>query len=595
MHIERTHHAFRWIFVSLILLLLADRIPGQNYVKSIGPASASHKLKVQHLTNGDIVIGDSDLSGLSNGTGRIKLSRLDHCGRTLWTQSYFREDTYLELVDIEVNTKNEIFLFGSAFQGFAELLFLMKVGSDGNLLDFQIYQTETVDRFTYSIDLQDSRIMVYGLLLDFSTLKEGFVAIFNENLQFQWARKFSPFESNGEAIFTSDGGVMGWSNGYHFRLSSEGEMIWAGKLLDDDGNPIPRAGPVEVNGGYLFEAHKNGASVIYQVNDQGDINWTSPRFSSSPCTPVFEEENGQIVLWYTQDGSTSHELSRIVISNSGEFLKQSIVDLGLRFEAEELSVSHKEGRTALVSNSVTVNKKNIEVDDFLVQWVPDIVSTCFTLQGYNDAQMGNSLSMVLIDTPSFTTTMTAIQISQTSIETNTLFEGGDLCQGQPPQETISIDTTIACEDVWQVMLPRVDLTWDDTTIQGKRILSEPGTYTASNEDCMNSTLYRYTLTKPDCLCEPFLPTAFSPNGDSQNDVLQMLGNCELTSLKFTVFDRWGNQVYLGRRTIDQWNGLSENAQQSPPGVYIVHAAFEWVDNKGSIQRGSLAQSVVLIR
>ena len=576
--------------------MLAGRVPGQNYVKSIGPASASHRLKVQHFTNGDIVMGDSDLSGLSNGTGRIKLSRLDQCGRSLWTQSYFREDTYLELVDIEVNTKNEIFLFGSAFQGFAELLFLMKVGSDGNLLDFQIYQTETVDRFTYSIDLQGSRIMVYGLLLDFSTLKEGFVAIFNDNLQFQWARKFSPFESNGEAIFTSDGGIMGWSNGYHFRLSSEGEMTWAGKLLDDDRNPIPRAGPVEVTGGYLFEAHKNGVSLIYQVNDRGDINWTSPRFSSSACIPVFAAENDRIVLWYTQDGNTSHELSRIVISNSGEILEQSIVDLGLRFEAEELSVSHEEGRTAIVSNSVTVKKNSTDVDDLLMQWEPTISSTCFTLQDYNDTQIGTSLSMVPIDTPSFSTTMTAIQVSQTNIETNTLFEGEDLCEGQPPQEIITIDTFLACAEGWQVMLPRVDLTWDDTMIQGnQRILNKPGTYTASNEDCINSLMYQYTLTKPDCLCEPFLPTAFSPNGDNQNDVLKIYGNCELTSVKFTVFDRWGNQVYKGRRTIDQWNGLRENTQQSPPGVYIVHAAFEWVDNQGSIQQGSLAQSVVLIR
>ncbi len=592
---ESTHDCFYWIFTGL-LLLIAGSIQGQNYVKSVGPASGSHRLKVQHFTNGDIVIGDSDLSGLSNGTGRIKLSRLDHCGRTLWTQSYFREDTYLELVDIEVNAENEIFLFGSAFQGFAELLFLMKVGSDGNLLNFQIYETETVDRFTYSIDLQGSRIMVYGLLLDFSTLKEGFVAIFNDNLQFQWARKFSPFESNGEAIFTRDGGIIGWSNGYHYRLSSEGDVIWAGKLLDNSANPIPRAGPVEVTGGYLFEAHKNGESQIYQVNDQGEISWTSRRFSSSPCIPVFAEENGQIVLWYTQDGSTSHELSRIVISSSGEFLEQSTLNLGIGFEAEELSVSHELSRTALVSNSVIVKKKKTDVDDFLMQWEPAISSTCFEIQDYTDAQVGNALTMVPIDTPSFTTTMTAIQISQTSIESNTLFQGEDLCEGQPPQETISIDTFLACEGTWEIMLPRMDLTWDDTTIQGStRILSKPGTYSASNQDCMNSLLYTYTLAKPDCQCEPFLPTAFSPNGDSQNDVLQMFGNCDLTSLKFTVFDRWGNQIYKGRRTIDQWNGIGENSQQSPPGVYIVHAAFEWADNKGSIQQGSMVQSVLLIR
>ncbi len=595
MHLESTHHFLHWI-IAVIILLLAGNIAGQNFVKSIGPASASHRLKVQHFSNGDIILADSDLAGLSNGTGRIQLSRIDHCGRTLWTQSYFRDDTYLELVDIEVNSRNEIFLFGSAFQGFVELIFLMKVGGDGNLIDFQIYQTETVDRFTYSIDLQGSRIMIYGLLLDFSTLKEGFVAIFNENLQFQWARRFSPFESNGEAIFTSDGGIIGWSNGYHYRLSSGGDIVWAGKLLDDSANPLPRAGPVEVAGGYLFEAHKNGVSLIYQVNDRGEISWTSPRFASSSCIPIFTKENGQVILWHTLDGSTSHELSRLVISTTGEFLEQSSMDLGIRFEAEELSVSQTEGRTTVVSNSVIVKKKNTEIDDFLMQWEPAINSTCFDIQSYSDTRMGNELTMFPIDTPTFSTTMTAIQISQTSIESNTLFQGEDLCDGKTPQEIIKIDTFLSCEEAWNVLLPRTDLTWHDTSIQENlRVLNKPGTYIASNEDCMNSVSYQYTLTKPHCQCEPFLPSAFSPNGDDQNDVLRIFGNCELISLKFTVFDRWGNQVYQGRRTIDQWNGISENQHQSPPGVYIVHAAFEWVDNQGSIQQGSMAQSVVLIR
>ncbi len=40
----------------------------------------------------------------------------------------------------------------------------------------------------------------------------------------------------------------------------------------------------------------------------------------------------------------------------------------------------------------------------------------------------------------------------------------------------------------------------------------------------------------------FVPEAFSPNGDGQNDVLYVRGDC-INTLDFKVFDRWGNKVF----------------------------------------------------
>ena len=58
----------------------------------------------------------------------------------------------------------------------------------------------------------------------------------------------------------------------------------------------------------------------------------------------------------------------------------------------------------------------------------------------------------------------------------------------------------------------------------------------------------------DILCgEIFVPTAFSPNGDSQNDILYVFGNC-ITDLEFAIFDRWGEKVFETQDETKGWDG-----------------------------------------
>jgi gliding motility-associated-like protein len=52
----------------------------------------------------------------------------------------------------------------------------------------------------------------------------------------------------------------------------------------------------------------------------------------------------------------------------------------------------------------------------------------------------------------------------------------------------------------------------------------------------------------------FVPSAFSPNGDGQNDVLYVRGQC-IADLDFVVFDRWGNQVFESHSLSNGWDGV----------------------------------------
>lgn len=51
----------------------------------------------------------------------------------------------------------------------------------------------------------------------------------------------------------------------------------------------------------------------------------------------------------------------------------------------------------------------------------------------------------------------------------------------------------------------------------------------------------------------FVPTAFSPNGDSENDILYVMGDC-ITTMEFAVFDRWGEKVFSTTDRTIGWDG-----------------------------------------
>ncbi len=77
----------------------------------------------------------------------------------------------------------------------------------------------------------------------------------------------------------------------------------------------------------------------------------------------------------------------------------------------------------------------------------------------------------------------------------------------------------------------------------------------------------------------FLPNAFTPNGDGNNDILQLYGN--LASIKYfqlLIFDRWGEKVFETNDASFNWDGTykGEKLQSS---VYLYVMKTVMVDGK----------------
>ena len=82
------------------------------------------------------------------------------------------------------------------------------------------------------------------------------------------------------------------------------------------------------------------------------------------------------------------------------------------------------------------------------------------------------------------------------------------------------------------------------------------------------------------------PTAFTPNGDGQNDIFHVVARSPAgirQIRKFSVFNRWGRIIYTtdgpaAGQNVVSWNGTS-NGKFAPQGVYVFVIEMELIDDR----------------
>jgi gliding motility-associated-like protein len=87
----------------------------------------------------------------------------------------------------------------------------------------------------------------------------------------------------------------------------------------------------------------------------------------------------------------------------------------------------------------------------------------------------------------------------------------------------------------------------------------------------------------------FIPSAFSPNGDGNNDVLYVYGE-GIKTVSMTIFNRWGEKVFESDNQSQGWDGTYKGTLQEP-GVYIYLVDLIYLNDHKKLKEGS----VTLIR
>ncbi|MEZ4806252.1 MAG: gliding motility-associated C-terminal domain-containing protein [Flavobacteriales bacterium] len=108
--------------------------------------------------------------------------------------------------------------------------------------------------------------------------------------------------------------------------------------------------------------------------------------------------------------------------------------------------------------------------------------------------------------------------------------------------------------------------WMDGDTNAVRNVGIPGTYTVvATNACGNSTATT-EVVQDRCPCVPFLPNAFTPNGDGINDTVGPRIQCGVGTLRWSVYDRWGRLLWEANDGNAEWDG-SVDGVPVPNGVY----------------------------
>ena len=102
------------------------------------------------------------------------------------------------------------------------------------------------------------------------------------------------------------------------------------------------------------------------------------------------------------------------------------------------------------------------------------------------------------------------------------------------------------------------------------------------------------LTTEDCTCSPFVPTAFTPNNDGDNDELFIFTGCVLEDVELSVFDRWGARVFSTTDINVGWDGLIDGSI-APMGVYIYKLEYKSENFKGEVVSSISYGDITLVR
>ncbi len=150
-------------------------------------------------------------------------------------------------------------------------------------------------------------------------------------------------------------------------------------------------------------------------------------------------------------------------------------------------------------------------------------------------------------------------------DTSTFPSDTAVCQGEP----LLLTAPIIGEYLWS----------DGSTAKEIEVTTS-GNYalTVTNECGLFD--YAAAVNIKDCGCNIYVPNVFSPDGDGWNDALEVFTGCDypFRLLRFSVFDRWGNNLYAATEgTSVRWNGLYRG-KYVPGGVYVWLMEYEIVRN-----------------
>ena len=240
-----------------------------------------------------------------------------------------------------------------------------------------------------------------------------------------------------------------------------------------------------------------------------------------------------------------------------------------------------------VSDTLTIPTENFQPDDMLTyQWAP---STAIIANG--------NTGMPLVDLTIADTYYVTITNQDNCEYVDSVFVDNT---GTPPVLNITAtpDTVYLGESSQLLATQNSNYiyTWSPNgTLNDESIYNPIATpeftteYDLSIEDdsgCFNNAFITIVVLNPVCE-EPFIfmPNAFSPNGDGENDILKVEGRT-IDELYLAVYNRWGELVFETTNPSEGWDGIYNN-ELSEPDVYGFYLKVKCTNGEEYFKKGNV--------
>ena len=160
-----------------------------------------------------------------------------------------------------------------------------------------------------------------------------------------------------------------------------------------------------------------------------------------------------------------------------------------------------------------------------------------------------------------------------------------------------LDTTITFGTTAQIQASSSNqITWAyNATLSCLDCLSPIASPLETTNYCA-STMNEYGCISSDCilvtvdtLCKDlFIPNVFAPlvGGHSENDCFKMYGTNCIGSMTLSIFDRWGEKVYVSTSVDECWDGTYKGKELNS-GVYIYYLTAELITGETLNKQGNL--------
>ena len=118
--------------------------------------------------------------------------------------------------------------------------------------------------------------------------------------------------------------------------------------------------------------------------------------------------------------------------------------------------------------------------------------------------------------------------------------------------------------------------WSSGAREAKVMVQQPGTYWLKVKDANGcSGTDSVTVFSKECMQGAYIPTAFTPNGDGNNDVFRPLLFGKVEQYRLVVYNQWGAPVFKTTELLNGWNGtVAGIPQQTAVFVWICTYRFE---------------------